>query len=600
MRSVLSRHGTLGVGTLHGTRPRTRASFPLKDHHNRLIRLLLALLCTLGAPCAEGLWAQGEEEDPARLPIELRAHALRVASDGSFKLRLWFFPREDIRGHYSLRVGLDTWGPDLLISDHELKPATNKWKAGREIKVELELSVPADTSLEYGDEMQALVGLLEKDTGLVHPLLDLEYAQDGLVCAADMPMPGFMGSRGTAQLEEVFTQAKALKSEGDAPGAWNILEQGLRRASDDLTKERFRDALLEVGRFPPAPISSVEKSIIASRIRGEQIRYWRLIAGRMYDRGQLHGALRLLEMTGGSLAEQASAAVIGAVSDSERVMQRVDDIHEKLLSTLSSEQDAQARELVEKLGLTRALFDKAQELAAEKSYLPAIELLRRLRRSDEEGMEDEARARRHELEKEYLAATPPAEAREVQAAIEHEAWARTTTIASQRFIFIGPEDLVRDIPKDSMLAFDLAYVFITDLFGRVPNPAGDRVTVYFKELWDFGGGVGGGKIINIGKAQPHPRSPVRVDNGLLYHELTHCVDDTRPIHAGFREGLANLGAAYAHEALDQAGNALHSFESNLAQRSVIRVTTALQFWMFERYVGYFGWVSLMKAISAVT
>ena len=82
---------------------------------------------------------------------------------------------------------------------------------------------------------------------------------------------------------------------------------------------------------------------------------------------------------------------------------------------------------------------------------------------------------------------------------------------------------------------DLDYVFQTDLFGRVPNPGGDRVTVFFKELWDFGGGVGGGKTIDIGKADPGQRG-YRVDVGLLYHELTHCIDDTDPIFEGFREG----------------------------------------------------------------
>jgi hypothetical protein len=132
------------------------------------------------------------------------------------------------------------------------------------------------------------------------------------------------------------------------------------------------------------------------------------------------------------------------------------------------------------------------------------------------------------------------------------------------------------------MRFDLAYVFLTDLFGRRPNPGGDRVTVYFKELFDFGGGIGGGKIIDIGKADPNAKE-TRVDNGLLYHELTHCIDDTEPIHAGFREGLANFGAAYTFEALGQTGDQLHAFGSNLEAFRKDYLARDLEYWRIQNY-----------------
>ncbi|MCA8941308.1 MAG: hypothetical protein KDB80_02005, partial [Planctomycetes bacterium] len=191
-------------------------------------------------------------------------------------------------------------------------------------------------------------------------------------------------------------------------------------------------------------------------------------------------------------------------------------------------------------------------------------------------------AARAECEQAWLADVPPEQARAVEAALAHPCWKRTTSVASHRFLFLGPERLVGGIPPESALQFDLAYLYLTDLFGRVPNPGGDRVTVYFKELWEFGGGVGGGKTIDIGRADPKARG-TRVDTKLLYHELTHCVDDTRPVYRGFREGLADMGATFVDTELGNRGRAradsgLHfrAFQQDYLQRD-------LEYWRIPNY-----------------
>src|SRR5262249_7784941 len=177
------------------------------------------------------------------------------------------------------------------------------------------------------------------------------------------------------------------------------------------------------------------------------------------------------------------------------------------------------------------------------------------------------------VEQEILAVVPDEDRKTIAMATDHPVWKRLDAVASQFFIYIGDRDYVRRIPPASMQRLDLAYVFLTDLDGRVPNPDGDRLTIFFKELWNFGGGVGGGTVIDVGSSDPpalmdpaakweRKGNPV-VDDGLFYHELSHCVFDLHPVYGGFIEGIANFGAAFVLDVLHQKGDSLHSFQENL-------------------------------------
>ena len=128
---------------------------------------------------------------------------------------------------------------------------------------------------------------------------------------------------------------------------------------------------------------------------------------------------------------------------------------------------------------------------------------------------------------------------------DHPAFHRTAVVPASRFLHLGPEVLVKAIPRASTYRLDVACVLLTDLFGRSPVRPGERIVVYFKETYS-GPATGGGRQIVVGDAKPDDRK-VRVDNGLFYHELTHCVDDTRPVHdykRGLTEGIANVGALF--------------------------------------------------------
>ena len=547
------------------------------------------LLLSLTVPLLVAFQEEGPTTDaasaPAPVPVEVEATTSTVNDDGTFLLRLACLPLEDFAQAYSLRVAL-TGFEDLAVTEHALKPSTTRWRVGVPVDYEVALAFPPDAQYDPGEFVSVRIGFVEEGRTKAFPPRGMQaelVEGDGLADVQVIQVPAFAGPTGRATLDEVFVVAGEHKAKGEFATAWQYLERGLRDAVNDATKERFRDALLEVGRRPPAAASPVELDIIGERIRAEKARYFRLIAGRMYDRRQRHGALRLLEEAGGALAESADQKVIGALDEADRVTRRIDDIREVILTDCTADEQTRIDALVEKLGRTEALFTTANELAAKGDYAVALALYRKLRRVDGIDLYDRAQRRLEEVGEEYLAFTPPAEAEQVRAVLKHPAWDRTTTVESHCFLFIGPEQLVKGIPAESKLHFDLAYVFITDLFGRVPNPQGDRITVYFKELWDFGGGVGGGKIIDIGNADPSPGRAVRVDTGLFYHELTHCVDDTSPVYGGFHEGLANLGAAFAHEALDQEGDALHSFQSNLAQFKKYFLERDLEYWRIQNY-----------------
>ncbi len=308
----------------------------------------------------------------------------------------------------------------------------------------------------------------------------------------------------------------------------------------------------------------------------------RQMSGRFFGRKRYHASLLILEAVGGALEEDADKAVLGAVDAVERIEKDRWDVRDKILEQLTDEQKSAADEVIEKLGPTRKLLDVGLRWRTEKRYPEARRVLNDLSFAEKKELRDAAQEARKELDAAWVADVPPEDRALVDGVIENAAWGRTSSVTMQEFILIGPRGLIESIPAGSRRRFDVAYVFLTDLFGRRPNPAGDRVTVYFKELWEFGGGTGGGKQINIGRAAPEKRG-TRLDTGLLYHELTHCIDDTRPVLGGWHEGLANVGAAYAFEVLGQRADLAHSFAANLRDFRNDYVARDLAYWRIPNY-----------------
>ena len=78
-------------------------------------------------------------------------------------------------GRYALRIALDCWTEEPEVSDHELKPPTDRWRAGERVDLRLKLRVPEDNPLELGQSMIVLVGFLDRAGDEVFPPVPGRY-----------------------------------------------------------------------------------------------------------------------------------------------------------------------------------------------------------------------------------------------------------------------------------------------------------------------------------------------------------------------------------------------------------------------------------------
>ncbi len=505
-----------------------------------------------------------------------------LETSGLFTIRLEFMPEEVPDRLFALALALRAGGRDLLNWTHAPAPPTTKWKVGEKVVCEITSPFPAEILGTDIGEVEVLLGFQDPTNGTIYPPTSGRFARPGFCIVAHMTPPVFSAIEEEAKVVEILTSADNLAKAGRKPDAWSALEFGYRLATSDAAKLRFRDGMVRLGEFAPKPLTAVEEAVVKERIDDERERYLRQVSGRFWDQGKLHAALRILESIGGKLKEQADAAVLGALNSAQRAEKDVADLREKILERITDAEKEEAEAILRTLGRTKASLDKALDLAKAQKFAQARHIVKELVSESPKDVRDAARDALKPLEKAWLAATPPAEKLLADAELNHPAFARTAVSLSHEFIFIGPKNLVDTIPPLSRRDFDIAYVILTDLFGRRPNPSGDRVTVYFKELWDFGGGVGGGKIIDIGNANPDAKG-TRVDTGLLFHELTHCIDDTVPIHAGFREGLADFGTACAHEMLGRGADAQAVFASSSNAFRKDYVERDLEYWRIPNY-----------------
>jgi len=518
---------------------------------------------------------------PQSLPVRCEAtvDAAALATTGTATLRLSFTAEQELDEAWSVRVELRRGSRVLLRRDHAPPTATRRWPVGKPVAYALPLpfrTPPAD--LRAGDAVEVWLGFVDaKGERKIAPLSARNDA--GLAPVAQFVWPALPAATDAAIADAAVAAAAPLAAKSP-PEAWDTLEFAFRRIADYAQKQKLLKALQGVGHMPPAPLTFEEDDIVRRRVRDERARYLRQVAGRMHDRGKLHGALLLLDEVGGALQEDADRAVLGALGEAQRTTQDRDGIAAKIFA-LTKEQEAEAQRLDGETpkGLPRTAACEAMAKDPQKRAV-ARALLRTLEFTPEH--REAGKAAREALEAAWLADVPPDQRAEAEAAMAHPCWARTASRVSHRFVLIGPKALVDGVPDDSLLRFDLAYLCLTDLFGRVPNPDGDRVTVYWKELWEFGGGVGGGKIIDIGNADPAAKA-TRVDNGLLYHELTHCIDDTTPVYGGMHEGLADFGAAFAMMELGQQGAGRAAI--GMATRAFLQdyLERDLEYWRIPNY-----------------
>ena len=521
-------------------------------------------------------------QETAMVKAEVTVDKSKFSATGRIHVSITVTAEEKITEPLRVLLSIRDFEARTLSKLDHLPPTPSmKWKVGRAVTWSIPVRLPLLPPSKNPIELDVYLGLQGND-GKIRVIPGTATVSDGTSFMVSFKVKPSDTETTADSVKDIIRDARAAETGGHPGRAFAMLEQALRRATTEPIRSTLRDALRRVGKKAPEAITPVEESIVEARIFEERRRYLREVAGRMNDRGQYHGALAILKEIGGDLSEGQDQAVIGALSDAKRDQKDWQDIKRRLLEAINDADSQTAARLIEDLGRTPKLLDAARDAAKNKQYAVARRVLSDLRFAEDEKLRSKTYRLLKETEDTWLLDIPPTQAAVVKRATKHPAWDRTDHTLSHKFIIIGPRNLVKSIPDRSKLEFDLAYIFLTDLFGRVPNPAGDRVTVYFKELWDFGGGVGGGKIINIGRAQPNARK-TNIDTGLLFHELTHCVDDTNPIYAGFREGLANFGAAFCFEMLGRDGDLLHSFDSNLSAFLNDYIATDLEYWRIQNY-----------------
>jgi hypothetical protein len=537
-------------------------------------------LLRLALPLLLACWLPAQEPEPLPVGASATVDTANLPATGRAVLQLAFTAEAPLAKAYSIRIELRHQRRVVQRREHAPPTPTTQWAKATPVTYDLAFGFPVPPDeVPAGTSLGVFLAFFDPATEQLVPIASPAAGNDRFAQLTEFVLPDLTAEPDANAVEALITAALASAAK-DPTTAWDQLEFTFRRVTAYPLKAKLQKALTQVGRMPPAAIRFEERDIIAGRIAEERARYLREVAGRMFDQGRLLGALLLLDEVGGSLQEQANRAVLGSLAEAQRVTQDRDGILAKVFA-LDEEQKASLRALQDKhsgdrerLDVGTALGKKPATRAVGRELVRSLEYVSTLK--------EPAKAAREAIEKAWLADVPAAERAEAEAAMQHACWARTSTRQSHRFVLIGPRDLLAGIPADSLLRFDLAYLYLTDLFGRVPNPDGDRVTVYWKELWDFGGGIGGGKIIDIGNADPAAKS-LRVDNGLLYHELTHCVDDTAPIYAGLREGLADFGAAFCMMELGQAGAGRAAI--GMATRAFLQDYLArdLEYWRIPNY-----------------
>ncbi len=506
---------------------------------------------------------------------------------GRFTIELSFTVVKATSRPCRVRVAIAS-GPDVLFTrDHNPPDPVVRWATGQVVRYEMPSLFPLNMQeKELAAVLDVYVGLFDVTAG--EKLLPDGNGKvlDAMRCIGTMPAPTKRDGLSAADEAAVIARAEELLKAKDPRTAWDELEFSLRKSSDYAQKIRLRLAIEKLGHFEARPPTQMEEGVVAGRIQQEKHRYLREEAGRMHDAKQYRGAMKLLEELGGSLEENAKEAVVGAVGEAKRVQQDSDSIRQRLIN----DEVAKDQKTLDELEQVQAWRDReklleiAKELLARGKRGAAWEALRRAGDSGDEAIRDAAKTQRAELEAEMVKGITQEELDRIDAAKKHPAWGRLAWLASHRFIYIGPKKLVEGIlrNRDATRRLDLAYVFQTDLFNRSPNPGGTRITVFLKELWDFGGGQAGGDFIDIGNAKPDEEN-YRVDTGLMYHELTHCVYTFPLGYPGFNEGIANFGACFSMDVLGQQADQLHSLRSNLEAFRKDYAGRDMDFWRIQKY-----------------
>jgi len=507
----------------------------------RLPAVLILLLFTSPAIASEEIGVRASAEIEAGL----------YGETGRLSIRLTFTAKEELTERYQVLLHLadSVTGVPFTKLDHIPPIPTDQWKPGEPVRYTLTGVV--DRKADGGrPAVLVLVALMD-------PTLDNGF-KGRLKMEGDAPfidrryrVGRVKASSGEAGVEDLRNSARELAERGETAAAFDLLAAALTRATDLDGKLAVTADLLALDPPPGPPIAGPEEVITRRLVDGEKLRWLRDRASDLLKQKDLRVALKVLEQIGGVVEEGRNTRVVGEPTGEERAKKDIVDIKYRLLRDLPEDQVRKSGQIVEKTGGDpKKLFAAAKdELKKGRPVLARrLALEARLSNRIKEKLKKEVGAFIAKLEEEILYGLTVKERERLAANSDHPAFHRTGMVATSRFIYLGPEEMVKAIPRASTYKLDVAFLLLTDLFGRSPVKGGERIFVYFKETYS-GPATGGGRNITVGDADPTDRK-TRVDNGLYYHELTHCVDDTRPVHQykrGLTEGIANVGALFVRD-----------------------------------------------------
>ncbi len=532
-----------------------------------------------------GLWSV-TALSAGEIQVSATVETQQLDRTGRFTLHFTLRVTKPPKSPYRVRVAVAAEDDVLFRRDHAAATEPSTCQAGQTVSYRLPSLFPMNCiDKDLPAALDIFVGFIDVASGKNKLPSGSAKTLDNMRLVATFAAPKKRESLSAEQEQAILAQVENLTKAKKYQEAFDRLEYGIRASNDYPQKKRLRQVIEGLGRFDPLPLTDEEQAIVRSRIRAEQVRWLRLEAGRLFDRQMFHGALKILDEVGGMLKENGRQAVVGALDEAKRVLKGKKGIRNRIIQREvkkdekiieAAEQTKQWRHRVKILELARGLEKRGHLGAAWEAY-------RRARDSGDKYIEPAKQAMKR-LEQGWFKAVPETELEEVEKSKTNPAFDRILVKPSHKFIYIGPKKMVEGVIAShrATLRFDLAYIFQTDLYGKVPNPGGDRLTVFFKELWDFGGGVGGGKIIDVGKADKD-NTRYRVDTGFLYHELTHNIYNVVPGYPGFVEGIANFGAAFTLDVLHQSGDSLHSFRTNLEAFRSDYLKRDLAFWRIHKY-----------------
>ncbi len=376
--------------------------------------------------------------------------------------------------------------------------------------------------------------------------------------------------RGAAGL---LADARAAVAAKGLPRALSLFFEAIRQADDYGTKYAIRDEVLALPPVPARPPSDRERATIASRIAEEREKDVAKKAGEFEGKGHRHAARllheRMIALEGvGPFAAKAHKDAI----------ERIDRF---LTEDVTDAERAEAREVVKDGADPARIFADAQRIAGEGRPRVALKVYWAIAASSiaDAPLREKARQEAEALRQRTIAGTSPEERAEADVVWEDPHWKGLATSQSHELIFIGAREFVTTITEPDRLRVDLAHVFLGDLVGRNLTADGERLTIYYKERFDFAGGIGGGKRVDIGnKAIGKP-----IAGGLHYHEISHCVFDVGMAYPGFVEGIANFGATFAFDAMGQPAECDRSIASNRKSFEEDYLRRRLRYWRIQPY-----------------